>query len=172
MEGMRSFRIAAVMLLANFIAIPVFAEETPLPAHIDQFRIGAGVGIHYGGYGVNAEYLPNRYTSLSAALGYFVHAEPGWAAGARVYPLRNDRAFNPRISGFGGRMATIKETNLSTGSVRYKAVNGGTLGGGFDWMLSKKINMDFDLFYLFEDLPAGVKKKDYVGTSLGIGMKF
>lgn len=167
---MRIFRIAAVLLLASCFSFPAFAEETPPPPHVDHFRIGAGLGIHYGGYGVNGEYLVNRYSAISAALGYFAQGGPGWAVGARVYPVGSDRPFNPRISGFVGRVATLKETDFF--DTRYKAINGGTLGAGMEWRLYKKLSMDFDLFYVFEDLPPGVEKKDHVRASIGIGVKF
>jgi len=169
---MRLSRITVVLLLASCIAIPALAEETSPPAHVDHFRVGAGLGIHYGGYGLNTEYLVNRYSSMSAALGFFPHAGPGWAVGATLYPLKNDRAVNPRLSGYFGRMSTLKRINIFTGQIDYEAINGGTLGGGVEWRLYKQTSVDFDLFYVIEDLPAGVAKKDYVGGSFGIGVKF
>jgi hypothetical protein len=165
-------RIAVAVGFICCISIPVFAEEATPPVPFNHFRVGAGIGIPYGGYGVNTEYRINRYVSVSAGLGYVHHEGPGWAVGAAFYPLKNDETFNPRISGNLGRVNTIEWTNNFTGSHRYEGVNGGTLGGGFEWRVYKMLSLDFDLCYVFEDLPAGVKNNDTVGASLGIGMVF
>jgi hypothetical protein len=154
------------------ISIPAFAEETPPPAPFNHFRIGAGLGIPYGGFGVNTEYRINTYASVNAGLGYLQHEGPGWSVGGAFYPLKNDRTFNPRVSGNFGRVATVEWTNIYTGAHSYESINGGTLGGGFEWRVYKKLSLDFDLFYIFKDLPAGVSSNNNVGASLGIGMVF
>jgi hypothetical protein len=160
------------MLFVCCITIPAFAEEPVPPAQFNHYRVGAGIGIPYGGFGVNAEYRINSYASVNAGLGYVHHEGPGWAIGGALYPLKNDETFNPRISGSFGRVATVEWTNIYTGSHRYESVNGGTLGGGFEWRVYKKLSLDFDLFYIFKDLPAGVSSNNNVGASLGIGMVF
>jgi len=169
---MRLSWISVVVLLVFCIETPAFAEEISPPAPLNHFRIGAGLGIPYGGFGVNTEYRINKYSSISAGLGYKNHVGPGWAVGAALYPLKNDETFNPRLSGYFGRVDTIKWTNNSTGSRRYESVLGGTLGGGFEWRVYKMLSLDFDLSYIFKDQPAGVTNDDNVGVSLGIGMVF
>jgi hypothetical protein len=164
--------IASVVLVACCLSAPVFADEILPPDTANHVRIGAGIGIPYGGYGINTEYRINRYSSVSAGLGYFQHESPGWAVGATFYPLKNDETFNPRLSGYVGRVTTIEWTDVNTGRKSYEGRNGGTLGGGFEWRVYKMLSLDFDLSYIFKDLPAGVTSDNYVGASLGIGMVF
>jgi len=42
---------------------------------------------------------------------------------------------------------------------RYEGRNGGTMGAGFEWRVYKQLSLDFDLFYFFKNLPAGVESK-------------
>jgi hypothetical protein len=158
-----------VVVLGGFA--PAFAEDGSSVTSDPQFRVAAGLGINYGGYGVNTEYRINQYASIDAGLGYVRHDGPGWAVGAMLYPLKNTKTFNPRLSGSYGRVATV-EWNDSVHGHRYEGRNGGTLGGGFEWRVYKQLSLDFDLFYIFKDLPAGVESNSKVGASAGIGLMF
>jgi hypothetical protein len=152
--------VAAMFYLACF-AVPAFSAEE------NQFRLGAGRGVPYGRLGVNAEYRINSYASVGAGLGYFKHDGPGWALGAMFYPIKNDRTFNPRLTGYFGRIGTV---NWSDGS--HEGYLGGALGGGFEWRVYKKLSLDLDILYLAKDLPAGIKSNGDVGLSTGIGFLF
>lgn len=170
---MRNSMIAVMLFLVVAVAAPVVAEQSTPIVQPNNYRIGAGVGIPYGGIGVNGEYRVNPYSSLSAGFGYVKHDGPGWALGAMLYPMRNDRRFNPRLAGFVGRTATLERTDAFNRS-SFEAINGGTLGGGFEWRIDKRLSFDFDIFYVFRDLPQGVRKKDGsdIGLSTGLGLMF
>lgn len=168
---MKRFFLGVLFLSIICCAVPVLAEDSDAPAQADHFRVGAGVGIHYGGYGANTEYRINRYASVSAALGYTNHEAPAWAVGASFYPLKNDKTFNPRLSGYYGRVATIDWHN-SVGDHRYEAWNGGTLGGGFEWRVYKMLSLDFDLYYIAREHRTNVNYGSDAGASLGIGVVF
>lgn len=163
----------AVLLVLIFVCIsaPVLSEEAASPSRKNDFRIGAGVGIPYGGIGVNTEYRVNKYSSLSAGLGYAEHDGPGWAIGTMLYPLKNDKTFNPRLAGYFGRVSTIHWNDTVHGN-RFEGRNGGILGGGFEWRVQKQLSFDFDLFYIFKDLPPGFTSNRDVGASVGLGVVF
>lgn len=169
----RNSMIAVMLFLVVAVAAPAVAEQSTPIVQPNSFRIGAGAGIPYGGIGVNGEYRVNPYSSLSAGLGYVKHDGPGWALGAMLYPLKNNRTFNPRLSGFVGRTATLERTDAFNRK-SFEAINGGTLGGGLEWRIDKKLSFDFDIFYVFRDLPQGARKKDGsdVGLSTGLGLLF
>lgn len=165
--------VVVVLFLVAAVAAPAVAEQSTTIVQPNSYRIGAGVGIPYGGIGVNGEYRVNPYSSLSAGLGYVKHDGPGLALGAMLYPLRNDKTFNPRLAGFVGRTATLERTDAFNRK-SFEAINGGTLGGGLEWRIDKKFSIDFDISYVFHDLPQGVTKKDgsNVGLSTGLGLLF
>lgn len=158
---MRVFSIGTVMILLVSLAVPALSAEDK------QFRVGAGAGVPYGGIGVNAEYRINEYASVGAGLGYCKYEAPGWALGAMFYPLKNTNTFNPRLTGYFGRLGTVE---WSDG--RHEGYLGGALGGGFEWRMNKQLSLDFDVFYLAKDLPSGVESNNEVGLSIGIGFLF
>jgi hypothetical protein len=152
--------LAATFLLAS-LAVPAFSAED------DHFRLGAGAGVPYGKLGVNAQYRMNSYVSAGAGLGYFEHDGPGWSLGAMCYPWENMNTFNPRLTGYYGRIGTV---NYSSG--RHEGYLGGAIGGGFEWLILKKLSLDFDVLYLAKQLPARVKSRGDVGLSTGVGFLF
>jgi hypothetical protein len=165
----KSMKVVSV-LAASVVAVTVFLVFSAVPAFSaedNQFRLGAGRGVAYGGTGLNAEYLINSYASVGAGLGYFKHDGPGWSLGAMFYPIKNDRTFNPRLTGYFGRLGTV---NWSDG--RHEGYLGGALGGGFEWRVYKKLSIDLDILYLAKDLPSGVKQHGDVGVSTGVGFVF
>jgi len=166
-KDMKTVLIGCVLFLIIHSVAPTFAEEIGSHVVTNLIRIGAGTGIYYGGYGVNTEYHINKFSSISAGLGYVTHEVPGWAVGASLYPLKNDKIFNPRLSGYFGRVSTIKWSDNS-----YEARNGGTLGGGFEWRVYKMLSLDFDLFYIFKEKRADVGYGSDVGASAGVGVVF
>jgi hypothetical protein len=165
---MRTFKIVTVFLLSLVcLSVPAFAETPDSETAMKHFRIGAGVGIPYGGVGVNSEYRIKKYASVAAGLGYVTHDGPGWALGAMFYPLKNTGRFNPRLTGYAGRVATIEWNNG-----RHEGRNGGIIGGGFEWRAYRMVSLDFDLFYIIKDLPAGFQSSNDVGASVGLGVVF
>jgi len=158
---MRFFSIGAAIFLFVCLAVPALSAEG------NQFRLGIGVGVPYGGIGVNGEYRINNYASVGAGLGYFQYDGPGWALGAMYYPLKNVNAFNSRLTGYLGRLGTLK---WSDG--RHESIIGGALGGGFEWKVYNKLRLDLDIYYLVRDLPVGTKNNNDVGLSTGIGILF
>jgi len=159
---MRFFSIIAVTFFLVCLAVPALSADG------NQIRLGAGVGLPYGGRGLNAEYRINNYASVGAGLGYFRYDGPGWALGAAFYPLKNVNTFNPRLSSYYGRVGTL---SWSDGRKEYYL--GGTFGGGFEWRVLKNLSLDFDISYVVKDLPAGVKNNnDNVLLSTGIGIMF
>lgn len=158
---MRVFSVGAALIFLVCLAVPALSAEN------NQIRVGVGAGVPYGQLGVNAEYRINEYASVGAGLGYYHSDGPSWALGAMFYPLKNINTFNPRLTGYFGRVGTVK---WSDG--RHEGYFGGALGGGFEWRVYKQLSLDFDIFYLAKDLPAGVKNNNAVGLSTGIGILF
>jgi hypothetical protein len=145
-----------------------FAEASKDVSNPNQFRIGVGGGVPYGGIGINAEYRFNTYVSLGAGFGYYRHEAPGVSGGVMFYPLKNDGKINPRFSAFFGRVSTYEWHRDSGAS--YRAIYGGAVGAGFDWRFYERFTFGVDAFYLMKNNPRGYKGG--IGASAGLGIMF
>ncbi len=165
---MKYFLSVIAFSLVVFLAVPAFAEESNASFGANQFRIGVGGGIPYGGWGVNGEYRFNKYVSASAGLGVWKHESPGFAVGAMFYPFKNDGWISPRFSAYFGRVSTYDWGN-PTGHT-YRAVYGGAVGPGFEWRIYKRLTFGLDLFYLAKNAPNGYRHG--IDASAGFGITF
>ncbi len=158
-------------LLLAFIAVFLLAglssAEEPLKNTQERFRLGLGVGIPYGGVGVNLELLPEDIIALTAGAGVGVDG-PGWAAGLRLYPLKKAGKFSPRMSVYYGTVAVLKDSN------GYNMDTGAAYGAGFDYKLSNNFirGIDFELLYVDYETPEGYVEEDGGDIKLSIGYEF
>ncbi len=123
-----------------------FIEDRPNPK---QNSFGAGLGIPYGGIGVNVNInlVSNLY--FTAGMGTTVFAGVGYCAGARFFFTPAHQSFRPRASAFFGT-TTIVEKEYPDGETDDESYPGIVLGIGSQWMWGKtKSNgLDFDLLYI------------------------
>lgn len=165
---MKRFITVCVVGFLMCMSTPAFSEAEKASEVPNQFRIGIGGGVPYGGIGVNGEYRFNPYGSLTAGIGYYRKEAPGFAVGAIFYPLKSDGKVSPRLSGYFGRVSTWERT--SWGVTTYRAIYGGALGAGFDWRIYKNLAFGLDLLYLLKDTPKGYSSG--IGGTAGFGIVF
>lgn len=164
------------ILIGTFLLIinnTAFAEE-PSRSNTNPFRLGVGLGVPYGFFGLNLNY---RVTDLIEASGGYGSAHDGfkaWAIGGRVYPFTELKRFRPRLSAFYGVVGKVTTRDTSTGNKRTIDVfEGFALGGGFEWKFFPRHSLDLDLFYSTGEAPEKYKTDDsHLRISIGYGYHF
>ena len=144
---------------------------TARTAEINYNEVGVGLGIPYGGIGVNYEFSPVDRFSLDAGAGW-TPGGFGWSVGPRVYFADQSKSFRPRISASYGTVAIIKPQFGD-----WKTDTGCCVGPGFQWVFGQKKNwsLDFDVLYVFYNLPRNYRQEwgtDHVKVSIGFGYHF
>ncbi|MDD5258375.1 MAG: hypothetical protein PHD29_00185 [bacterium] len=139
-----------------------------------KWRAGLGFGIPYGVLGVNFEIGLNDLLSLCAGIGIypsgndvdnFGDLEIGYSVGGRIYFAPRKSHFRPRINLLRGTVAINKSSD--------SFIEGFAPGLGFDWKVSRKLGMDFDLLYPIYDQPKGTHQEGgAVKISIGFGYYF
>ncbi len=113
-----------------FILLDLQAQETkPAMTEFDKVTIGLGMGMDYGGFGVNLLYYPIENIGLFGGVGYAL-AGTGYNAGVkiRIIPGASSRV-NLAFLGMYGYNAAIQVQNAKDYN---KLFYGPTLGFGLD----------------------------------------
>jgi hypothetical protein len=167
-----------VLILITVSTIPVisygqeFIEDRPIPK---TNSLGVGLGMPYGGIGVNANInlVPNLY--LTAGLGTTVFAGVGYCAGARFFFTPANQSFRPRASAFFG-ITTIVEKEYPNGETDDESYAGAVLGIGSQWMWgrTKSNGLDFDLLYIAysEYEPEDLRAEGFIPVDESSDFKF
>mgnify|MGYP000530703033 FL=1 len=130
--------------------------------------IGVGVGIPFGGLGLNYEYRLNDYAALIMGLG-FVPENVGYNAGVRFYYPKPTATFRGRLSVLYGVNAI--EDNIYTD--KYETQTGLSVGPGLSWFFSKNLALDVDfLFTNYKASEGFTEKGPSTKISLGIRRAF
>ena len=87
-----------VIVLAIFLSQNLFAQDTTLS--FKPFCMSAGIGIPYGGYGLNIEICPIEYCGINFGIGAqsgsnSIENSIGYAFGFRVYVLGQQSIVRP-----------------------------------------------------------------------------
>jgi len=114
----------------------------------DKGRAGVGVGIPYGGIGVNLEIKLNDYFALTTGIGSMKNYL-SLIGGVKVYMFSAGHYFRPRISVYYGNIGVIAN-KVSDG------LSGSAFGVGFDRKISNSWSIDFDVLKTFYSVPKGV----------------
>ena len=155
-----------------------FAEEI----EFNENKVGIGYGIPYGYFGVNYENRPIDYLGLTAGLGVSPGGT-GWAAGARFYPVRDNKEFRPRISLLFGTVRLFDRDELAINNADdHKLKEGFAIGIGTELfrdednccILHKGGGVELDLFVTEDmDSPPGYEETDdQYQVSIGICLYF
>lgn len=88
-----------IPLILSFLMLPALADEPRKP----ESGLGLGLGIPYGGFGLNLAHTLTDKVDLS--LGFGTLFEPAWAAGVRFYPQPGDSGV--RLSALYGTNAVL-----------------------------------------------------------------
>jgi hypothetical protein len=162
--------IGALFFIINKTA---FAEETP-QGGIHPFRLGVGVGIPYGGFGLNLSYRFNDWVEASGGYGTRRNGFEGWAIGGRIYPFAGLTRFRPRLAAFYGVVGTVTSNNGTSINKTIDVFEGFALGGGFEWKFARRHSLDFDIFYTIGEPPEKYQTSGnrHRVVSLGYGYHF
>lgn len=124
--------ICALMLVAASVFFPFNAmaqrlSSKDLKDHYSFIYVGAGLGLEYGGIGVQVEYLTSEYLGIFAGGGYnLVEGSFNVGVNAKVLPVK---AFCPTITAMYGYNAALR-VNDSYGNTFGKTYYGLSLGVG------------------------------------------
>lgn len=143
----------AVGLQYNFSTAAASRPDSGLSEHDPAFlQVGLGLGIPYGGIGVNLEFSPHlpgsvgqslhRYGSLLIGSG-FTGAGSAYSIGLRIYPFGKDRRYRPRIGFHYGTVAVLEWWGGDSSNLE-----GAALSAGLLWKISQCWAIDADLLYI------------------------
>lgn len=94
----------------------------------DRFLIGPGVGLEYGGIGVNATVMTTPHLGMFAGLGYNFD-KAGFNGGLRLYMNSPEKHVRPYFTGMYGYNAIIRVSNMTDYN---RTFYGTTIGFGID----------------------------------------
>lgn len=141
-------------LCVSFSALAFAQDEEGAPKGVGRL----GLGIPYGGFGINYEHPFNDMISLQGALGYLGGA--GWSAGAKVYAMKNTgRNIRLYLSALYGT-TTIVDTGKTNSNWELKT--GTAVGLGFG-----KRSWQVEFLYVPTKVPAGMEQ---VGGNVKLGV--
>jgi hypothetical protein len=121
------------------------------PEHV----VGLGLGLPYGGVGVNYELGLNEWFAPTGGLGYY-DDDTRWNVGGRFYYPGQTAKLRGRVTLLYGTNATLN--NSFTGEK--KALEGFSAGVGVDWRYSSHWAYSFDVFVADPDVPAGANREN------------
>ena len=140
--------------------------SSPALAHNTFVKLGAGLGIPYGGFGAAAE-IGTSYVSVLGGVGSLVYG-PGWSVGGRVYALPPEKVWRPHATVVYGATTFYKITGA------YET-NGILKGFGIYLGVDQDIGrpggsvMTYGLGYVtHESLPAGLTESKALGSPVKI----
>jgi hypothetical protein len=135
-----------------------------------EHSFGFGLGLPYGGLGVNYELGATDYFACTIGLGR-VPDNIAWNVGIRLYYPGREAKFRGRTTFLCGTNLVL-ETQHWYGS-EYKTEEGLSTGIGFSWRFGKKWAFDADLFHIDANIPAGYEEQGPdTKISLGFSMRF
>ena len=147
--------------------------------HYESSSIGVGIGLDYGGIGMNFTTYPIKNVGLFAGAGYNL-ADFAWNIGTKIRWVNNYQAnyIVPSVSVMYGANAVIEIQDPRYGSSTYTSFNGVSLGGGIDiCLLENKIIVSGALFHAFRDYDYlketyQVTRGDFSEILFSLGLKY
>ncbi len=140
-----------IMLFLSSLYTPVFADDI-------ENVIGFGVGLPYGGFGINYELGLTDYFAPMIGVGALPD-NVGWNVGARLYYPDRSAKFRVRATCLYGTNTLLEERSWWNNEEEYTTDEGISAGFGFNWRFAQSWAFDFDLFYVDSDIPAGYEEK-------------
>lgn len=133
-----------VSLMVVIVVVGLFAASMAQAQTLSPYRLGVGLGVPYGGVGLNAEMQGNNQLAPTIGVGSMLGAGLGWSLGAHYYlkPSEGDKHKGSRITLLFGTNA-LAEPNSSFSSLSdQKLMTGVSLGFG-----TQGKNWNFDLLF-------------------------
>lgn len=131
--------------------------------------IGIGLGLPYGGIGVNYELGLTDYFAPTFGFGY-VPDNVGWNVGARLYYPDRNAKIRGRATILYGTNVLLEKRSWFGGEEEYETDEGISAGLGFNWRYSQGWAFDADVFYTDYEIPQGYEEK--VGSEVKLSLGF
>ncbi len=172
--GSRLLQWCVVVALLCFCMVP--ARSVAQTAAGDP-QLGVGLGIPYGGVGMNIELNPMlpggaqaaaNYYSVNFGVGYS-YAGPGYTFGLKVYPAGRENALQPRLSVYYGVVGYVEYSGWYSYSDTFTGV---AAGAGTAVRLNPDFSIDADLMYIVHTFSTEMGDASRVKISAGIRYHF
>ena len=119
------------------------AEDSPEPAY-DKVSIGAGVGLDYGGFGVNLFVYPQKNIGFFVGAGYAL-AGVGSNVGIKIRHIKEAKKIRPYLTAMHGYNTAVAVKDATSYN---RLFYGNSIGFGFDTRPRKESNGHFSLGFL------------------------
>ncbi len=141
-------RIATVVLTAVLACASIGSGQEGQAQLSRMHSFGIGLGVPYGGVGINGDYGVSRHVSLTGGFGHSMQAGPGYAVGARMQLRGPDARFRPRVFVVYGTNAYLRI--VIDGEEETTTYSGVSTGAGFRWTFgaSNRHGFDLDVIYV------------------------
>ncbi len=131
----------SLTLLFNSLNAQYSTEEKNNETVHNQFGLGIGFGLNYGGIGMNLTYAPIKYISVTGHAGFnFIDFNAG--IGLNAYILPRTKSYRPNLKVLYGYNAVIINIGLPSYNETYYGV---TFGLGNEIRFGKKNAHGFDV---------------------------
>jgi len=155
-------------LIVSLASLQLFAQYSGPVAEpeLAPVFIGPGLGLDYGGIGINVMAMPSPYVGLFVGAGYnFVKL--GFNGGARIYLTRPSARARPYFSGMYGYYAAI---HVADAEQYDKVFYGATFGFGVD-IMNRRNERNYWTLALHVPL-RGTEVDDYMASLKPQGIEF
>jgi hypothetical protein len=163
-RGLSELLILGILLLSNSVMAEDGIQKVAGPV-----RLGMGVGIPYGIFGLNLGLRLGDIMEATGGYGTAHNGFKGWAIGGRLYPFQRPGTFRPRLSAFYGVVGIVTNRVSAKRNVTVDIFRGLALGVGFDGLFFVRHSIDFDLFYTDAVAPEKYKRNNQVRQFISIG---
>ncbi len=103
----RKVLIVCMVLLIPIPSQNIFPQDSTY--HFKQFHFSVGIGVPYGGVGLNADIYPVEYCGISFGLGEYVGKVGAFVIGGKVIPFDQQTIIQPFIAAYYGIVGESKE---------------------------------------------------------------
>ncbi len=147
------------------LILPIFVLAAGAKANEFEHNLGIGIGLPYGGWGLNYEFGATDYFAPTFGIGE--RRDTQWNVGFRLYYPGKSAKFRFRTTFLYGSNTIIKR-EYPNGRSEYEAREGASAGPGFNWRFGEKWGFDFDFFIVDSDIPDGYEEKSS-GNIIALG---
>lgn len=143
---LKSSYILVLLLINICLTLQTYAQPNSKNENSKNYinsYFGLGIGLDYGGIGIQAEFLPSKYVGLFAGAGYAL-IDPAFNAGISV-KLSPGKKFCPTLVAMYGYNAVLIRKDLYGGMMANSDIyNGPTVGAGAELKIGKRKQNKFN----------------------------
>jgi len=131
----------SISIIVLFATVSFSFALSPASDHYPKNSFGFGLGIPYGGLGMNLDYHLLMNACITGGVGFRPVSGRGYGIGLRQFVLGSDRVFRPKLSVFYGSNVIVRHNDRS---YSYEGIS---IGIGFQlmWGRNRSHGVDFDM---------------------------